>query len=227
MSFRQDQVFSYALPSSTTLGSLIDIGQGWRQVFLEIPTMNTVADIYLHASPTSGGTFTRITENAGAFRKTYKKTMASNTTLTGQFDLEGPWDQIWFDKPTFNTNTAVFFHAAIASGGTFSRVAYPYLYTGTVQTNDWAVQSGVSARLIPIPIGFRYVKIEFGSAVTDTTFPLELHCLNTNIPMFRDFVIPSGTSGRIVPIPNPAQYLKIELSTAHTSTVTFNVICKG
>lgn len=227
MSFRQDQVFSYALPSSTTLGSAIDIGQGWRSLFLEIPTMNSVADIFIQVSPTSGGTFTRLVENPGIHTKTYRKTMASNTTLTPLFDIEGPWDQVWLDKPTFATNTAVFLHAAIASGATYTRIAYPDVQTATVQTNDWAIQSGVSARMVPLPTGLRYVKVEFGSAVTDTTFPIDIYCIDTSKPRFRDFQIPSGTSGRFVPIPNPAQYIKIELSTAHTSAITFNVVCKG
>jgi hypothetical protein len=227
MTYRADTVFTYVLPSSTTLGSAIDIGQGWRTVALELPTMNSVADVFIHGSPSSNGTFTRITENAGVFYQVFSKTMSSGGTLTAQYDLQRPWDEVWLDKPTFSTNTAIYMHAAIGSGLTFTRLAVPNIQTSVMQTNDWVIQSGTSARMVQCPNSFRYIKLEFGSGVTDVALSMNVYCVDKTSQRFRDFQIPSGTSGRIVPIPAPYENIKIELSTAHTSALTFNVICRG
>ncbi len=227
MSYRTDTVVSYVLPSSTSLGSVIDLGHGWEKVSLELPSLTTATDIFLQVCATSNGTFTRLTENPGVNYKVYSKTMTSGGTLTAQYDLQKPWDEVWFDKPTFNTNTAVYMQGAIGSGLTFQRLAYPNLTTGTMQTLDWVIQSGTSARMVQAPNSFRYVKLEFGSGVTDVQLSCNLYCVDKTSPRPRDFQIASGYSGRIVPVPAPYQYMKIELATAHTSALTFNVICRG
>ena len=62
MGIRQYKVLTVTLASSATLTSFIDIGRSWRHVAMELPTMNTATAVYIHGSPTSGGTFTRFGE---------------------------------------------------------------------------------------------------------------------------------------------------------------------
>lgn len=54
-------VFTASLTSGATLSDEVDIGQSWGKVYLQIPTMAS-GSLYVHASPETGGTFTRVVE---------------------------------------------------------------------------------------------------------------------------------------------------------------------
>ena len=51
--------FPTSLASGVTLGSAVDLGRAWEQVYLQVPTMAS-GDIYIKASTKSDGTFNRV-----------------------------------------------------------------------------------------------------------------------------------------------------------------------
>jgi hypothetical protein len=52
-------VFAKSIASNVTLSSGIDLSRGWKNVYLEIPTMTSATDLYLQAS-SDNSTFRRV-----------------------------------------------------------------------------------------------------------------------------------------------------------------------
>jgi hypothetical protein len=53
-------VFTVNCASNTTLTSALNLGTGWQNVYLEIPTMTSGCDVYLKAADAADGTFRRV-----------------------------------------------------------------------------------------------------------------------------------------------------------------------
>lgn len=53
--------FSVSITSGVTLSSMVDLGQAFKNVYLQVPTMAS-GDLYIKASPSSDGTFSRVCE---------------------------------------------------------------------------------------------------------------------------------------------------------------------
>lgn len=57
--YNQASAFSVTLSSGVTLSDQIDLGRGWDNVSLEVPTMTSGTDIYIQAASEDSGTFRR------------------------------------------------------------------------------------------------------------------------------------------------------------------------
>lgn len=60
MSYGRRSVFTLNCASAATLTAALDLGSAWQNVYLEVPTMTSGCDIYLHASDSATGTFRRV-----------------------------------------------------------------------------------------------------------------------------------------------------------------------
>jgi hypothetical protein len=98
-------------------------------------------------------------------------TIASAGTLSSEIDLGGRWDNTSLIIPTMASNSQIHFQAATTSGGTYRRV-----YDKTLGTPaDFSVLSGVTSRIVSVPVGFRYVKVET-TATMDSGQSFEIIC---------------------------------------------------
>lgn len=107
----------------------------------------------------------------------FTNTMTSGATLTPVYDL-GPegWDQMWLDLPSFSSASDVFIHAAPTSGSTFSRLRMVTENTATAQSYDFKIPSGLSGRMVEIPGGLRYMKVELSTGQTDVALSFTVIC---------------------------------------------------
>lgn len=88
-------------------------------------------------------------------------TMTSGATLTPQIDLGRNWEKVYLSTASMVSNSQLYIQASEVTSGTFSRVCHPCINSSTVSTpNDFAIGSAATGRMIPIPNGFRYIKIE-------------------------------------------------------------------
>lgn len=105
----------------------------------------------------------------GAYGQTfYMATMASGATLTSEVDLGTAWENVYLRVPTMTSNTQLHIQASTrltADGGIYRRICHPSLNSSTVTTNDFAIASSATNRIIPIPNGFRYMKVESTATV--------------------------------------------------------------
>jgi len=102
--------------------------------------------------------------------------ITSGATLSAALDLVQGWSEAAVAIGTFASATDVYFHAATTSDGTYRRVAHPIVNTGTAELNDWKIESGIAARVVPLPIGYQFVKFELSTGQTDTTTTLDVIC---------------------------------------------------
>ena len=109
--------------------------------------------------------------------KRYFNTMTTGSTLTSHFDLsERSWDKIYFSIPTMPSGTDFYVQGAAAQSEPFRRVHHPVINTSSAQSNTFVIGSGTTDRLVLIPNGIRFVKIEQSTAMTDTATIFNLIC---------------------------------------------------
>lgn len=83
-------------------------------------------------------------------------TIASGAALSSEIDLGGRWDNTSLVIPTMASNSQIHLQVSPTSGGTYRRV-----YDKTLGTPaDYSILSGVTSRVVSLPVGYRYVKIE-------------------------------------------------------------------
>lgn len=103
----------------------------------------------------------------GISPRVFTLTLASATTLTGASQELPAYKKAYLEIPTFATATRTFLQAANATSGTYRRVCNDTVNTATAETNDWAVASAFNNRIVPLPAGLGYVKVEVGTALAD------------------------------------------------------------
>jgi hypothetical protein len=97
----------------------------------------------------------------------FTKTITSGTgTFTSQINLTRAFSSVYLEVPTFSTNTEVYINAASTDGGTFNRVYHAVINSSTASCHVFVIQTGVVG-FVPIPNGFKYLKVEVGSVVDD------------------------------------------------------------
>lgn len=110
--------------------------------------------------------------------RSFQVTMASAGTLTAQVDLANAGSLgTYLEIPTMTSNSQVHIQAAIADSGTFRRIYHPTLNSSTVGTNVFAIVSGATNCVVPIPNGLRYMKIET-TATIDNGCLFRIICLD-------------------------------------------------
>ena len=89
-----------------------------------------------------------------------------STSSDSEVDLGRVWQSVYLEIPTMTSNTQLHIQAAAASGGEFRRVYHPSLNSSTVGVNPFAITSSVTNSIVPIPSGFRYIKVETTAVVS-------------------------------------------------------------
>lgn len=97
----------------------------------------------------------------------YVITFPSGATLTSAIDLQRNWKTVYLEYGTFSTAANLFVQGAATSDGTFRRVYNPALNSSTVGINVFTILTAASNGYIPIPNGFRFMKIELGTFATN------------------------------------------------------------
>lgn len=104
----------------------------------------------------------------------YSKNMASGVTLTSSYDLNRAYPKMYLEVPTMASSDL--FIQASSDGTTFRRIMLEKVNTTTAHVT-FSVASSTTQRMVPIPPGFRYYKVESSSGATDvvTTFNIICH----------------------------------------------------
>lgn len=89
----------------------------------------------------------------------YTVTMASGATSTSELDLARSWKTAWLVVPSMASNTQMGIKAATEAGGTYRSVYHPQINSSTVSVNSFAIASSTTSAMVPIPNGFRFIKI--------------------------------------------------------------------
>lgn len=92
--------------------------------------------------------------------KVYTVTMASGGTLSSECDLGRGYENVYLEIPSMTSNSQHYIQVASVTGGTYRRVCHPAINSSTVGINDLAIHSAATSRLVPIPNGFQFYKIE-------------------------------------------------------------------
>lgn len=94
--------------------------------------------------------------------------MTSGATLSAELDLAKPYEKMYLAVPT------------MASGSLFVQVAHntaqTYRRVQSTSGTDFSINSAATQRVIAIPSGFRYMKIENSSGATDVTTVFQVIC---------------------------------------------------
>ena len=107
----------------------------------------------------------------------YIGTMATGATLTSSFNLsERSWTIVYIDIPSMASGTDIYIQGAASSGGPFRRIHHPVLNAATFESNTFVIGSSCTNRLVLIPTGLRFLKIEQSTAMTDTASVFNLIC---------------------------------------------------
>ena len=96
--------------------------------------------------------------------RVFNATMAAAATLTAEVDLKLHYSSVNLLLPTFASASDWFVQATETTGGTYRRIASVVVGTSSVQVNDYKILSSVSNRMIEMPVGYRYIKIEASTA---------------------------------------------------------------
>ena len=106
----------------------------------------------------------------------FTKTMTSGATLTLAYNLQRTWEKVYLDIPTMVSGTDFYIQACGTEDGTFRRVMHPAINDSAVTLNTFIVGSAATNRIVPIPNGFQYIKVETSTAMTDTTTVFRVIC---------------------------------------------------
>jgi len=105
---------------------------------------------------------------ASNFVKAYPVTMASGTTLSSEVDLQKPYEKMFLAVPTMASGS-LFIQVSYESGGRYSRIQ-------STPGTDFSINSSATQRVIALPTGFRFMKIENSSGATDVVTTFRVIC---------------------------------------------------
>mgnify|MGYP001585929978 CR=1 FL=1 len=98
-------------------------------------------------------------------------TMTSGALSSTVAEVPMPHKRIYLQIPTMASGS-LYVMAAVASGSTFFRVTEK----DPNQATDFVINSAVTNRIVPIPEGFQFYKIESTSGATDVVSTLKVIC---------------------------------------------------
>jgi hypothetical protein len=93
-------------------------------------------------------------------QRSFAVTMASGGTLTSALNLGKTFQKVYLDVPSMTSNSNIHIHAAASVSGTYRRVALPVIGTATIGHNTFTIGSATTNRVLEIPAGLQFIKIE-------------------------------------------------------------------
>lgn len=97
--------------------------------------------------------------------KYYTVSCASSVTLSSAADLQIAYRRVYLKVPTMTSGTDLCLQGS-HDGVTYCRIYHPSVQSSSVQTPLYQIPSSVTQAIVPIPDGFRYLKVEQISAMT-------------------------------------------------------------
>jgi hypothetical protein len=98
-----------------------------------------------------------------AIQKVYEVSMTSGATLSDGADLGAVYERLYLEVPTMASGSL--YIQASSDDSTFRRMTQ----VDPNQATDFVINSAVTQRIVRIPTGFQYYKVESTSGATDTT----------------------------------------------------------
>lgn len=99
--------------------------------------------------------------------RVFTATMSSGGTLTSSADLGSSHHYNYLHIPTMTSNTQIHIQVCDTSTGTFRRVYFASSNLATPTNNPFGISSAATNCVVPIPNGFRFMKIETTATVDD------------------------------------------------------------
>lgn len=97
----------------------------------------------------------------------YIVSMVSGDSLTSALDLGRAFPSIYVEIASTPSNSEHRIRAAATLSGTYNTVYHPAINSATVAVNPYVIPSTVTGAIVPIPGGFRYIKIFASAAMTN------------------------------------------------------------
>lgn len=97
----------------------------------------------------------------------YTASMASGDSLTSAIDLGRVYATVYVEIVSIPSNSEHQIRAAGTLAGTYNTVYHPAINSSTVAVNIYKIPSSVTGALVPIPGGFRYIKVYATAAMTN------------------------------------------------------------
>lgn len=94
----------------------------------------------------------------------FEKTMASGGTSTGAIDLARSWKMVYLEIPSMTSNTQIYINAS-SDDETYRYTYHPMSNAAAPTGNRFLINSAVTNAMVPIPNGFRYIKVETTATV--------------------------------------------------------------
>lgn len=92
-------------------------------------------------------------------------TMASGGTLSAAFKLQRAFENVFLVVPSFTSNTELYIKASQIETGTYRRITHPAINANPTTINDFTILSSVTSRMVPIPSGFKFLKVETSATI--------------------------------------------------------------
>lgn len=89
----------------------------------------------------------------------YSVQIASFGTSTSAITMGRSWKFVYLEVPTMTSASALFIQGS-SDGIAYRRIYHPVINTSSVQSNTFVIGSGVSQRMVPIPNGMPFMKVE-------------------------------------------------------------------
>jgi hypothetical protein len=114
--------------------------------------------------------------SVGVFQVFYK-TMVSGGTSTSGYDFGRAFQKVYLEIPSLTSGTDFYLQAS-SDGSTFRRLMQPVVNTSSVQVQTFVIGSAATNRIVEVPAGHRYMKVEVTTALTDTVNVFKFICGN-------------------------------------------------
>ena len=101
------------------------------------------------------------------FQTYFVVSMASGDSLTSALDLGGGYPSVYVEIASTPSNSIHQVRAAATLTGTYNTVYFPSINSSTVTTNPYSIATAATGALVPIPGGFRFIKIHATGAMTN------------------------------------------------------------
>lgn len=99
----------------------------------------------------------------------------SGALSSTSIDFGRAFNRVYLEVPTM-ASSSLYIMAAVSAGGTYRRILNPQGTTATVAQSTFTVDSAATLVMVPIPAGFRYLKVELSSGCTDVTTTFNFVC---------------------------------------------------
>lgn len=97
-------------------------------------------------------------------------TIASGATLSSEINVGRSWTNAYLAVPSMTSNSLIYIQAAKESSGTYRRIAHPLEAVTAPVGKDFTINSATTSRMIPIPNGFNFYKVETSATMDSGEF---------------------------------------------------------